>query len=277
MAQISSSKCKLCTEKIGVFYCYECQHALCGLCRQKHDKIPATKGHTVTNFQNVDLATCNTRSQCVLHEREFLFYCNRCSDLICSKCVTSTHQDHHLSEITDRVSKERDKAKKKTIPELKVEMKKISTFKEESMKQNSLDMFRTESQKVLDDIGTTYVEIRTFIETIRDKKITAIEDNSRLAHQNYESFLQNVDQIDKIYTSMCSKLENILLEKHDLTFYMCYKTLQYDIKNLPNLPERPKKVEVSHFNKGLFYSDTINFIQSKVDYRYVSKLMMTKY
>ncbi|CAC5410123.1 unnamed protein product [Mytilus coruscus] len=64
MAQTSSQKCYICTDKYSVFYCYECQHALCAVCRERHDKIPAVSGHTITDINGIDLSNVqsdNTR------------------------------------------------------------------------------------------------------------------------------------------------------------------------------------------------------------------------
>ncbi|CAG2186491.1 unnamed protein product [Mytilus edulis] len=215
MAQISAKTCELCTEQSGVFYCYECQHALCGLCRSKHDKISSTRGHTVTSIQNVDLANFNTRLQCVSHERDFLFNCAKCSVLICSKCVTTTHKDHSFSEIEEMVSKERELATD-ILLQLKAKIENILDLKE-NVKCNHLSKLEK----------------------------------------------RNISHIDKQYSRVSSELENILLEKHDITFFMCNTKLQGDIKCLYNVPDSPKCVQIEPFEKSLFYKDVVAYIQSK--------------
>lgn len=265
MAQMSVKKCELCTDKCGVFYCYECQHALCDLCRPKHDKIPATRGHTVTEFQNVDLATFNIRSQCASHERELHFYCIKCSDLICRKCVTSTHKKHPFSEIAEMVTKERDHAGK-ALPELKDKIERISNVKER-VKCDNLVKLKTDSTKVIEDIECSYKELTLFIKSKKDIQIIEIEDNEKLECENLESFLQNIGHINKNYSRVTLELENISSEKHDVTFFVCYKTLREDIKNLNNVPEPPKIIKIKRFDKRMFYKEIVDFIQSKVDGR----------
>lgn len=265
MAQISSKNCELCNENNGTFYCYECQHALCDLCRRKHDKIPSTRGHTVTDIQNVDLATFNIRSQCISHEREFLFYCVKCSDLICSKCVTTTHKDHAVSEIAEMILNEREQATN-TLPEIKAKIEDISALKE-NVTCNHLDRLTKDSKHVIEDIGSTYQELRRFIESKKDIRITEIEDNEKLERQNLESFLQNIGHVTKHFSRTFLELENILSEKHNITFFTGYKTLQSDIKHLDNVPEPPTIVEVKRFDKHMFYKDIVDYIQSKVDDR----------
>ncbi|XP_076076405.1 uncharacterized protein LOC143047263 isoform X2 [Mytilus galloprovincialis] len=263
MAQISTKRCDLCTENNGVFCCYECQHALCDLCRHKHDKIPSTRGHSVTDIQNVDLATFNTRSQCVSHEREFIFYCVKCCDLICSKCVTSTHKDHTFSEIVEMVLKERELAEI-TLSELKVKMENNSSLKE-NVRCNHLDRLSKESKHVIEDIESTYQVLQLFVESKKTIKITEIEDNEKLERQNLESFLQDIDHVNKHISRTCSELENILSEKHDLTFFTSFKTIQKDINHIDNVPESPKFPEVERFDKRVFYKEVADFIQSKAD------------
>lgn len=112
MAQISTQICRLCKENSGVFYCYECQHALCKICREQHDLIPATRGHTITNFSNIDLAVFSKKSKCSTHNKEFLFFCVKCNELICSNCVISTHKDHSFTGISEAVAEEREQVKR---------------------------------------------------------------------------------------------------------------------------------------------------------------------
>lgn len=274
MAQISAKTCELCTEQSSVFYCYECQHALCGLCRSKHDKISSTRGHTVTSIQNVDLANFNTRLQCVSHERDFLFNCAKCSVLICSKCVTTTHKDHSFSEIEEMVSKERELATD-ILLQLKAKIENILDLKE-NVKCNHLSKLEKESKKVVDDIESICQELMRFVETKRDIKITETEDNEKLERQNIESFLQNISQIDKQYSRVSSELENILLEKHDITFFVYNTKLQGDIKCLYNVPDSPKCVQIEPFEKSLFYKDVVAYIQSKAGERYEKSLFRKK-
>lgn len=111
MAQVSAQKCSSCDENNGLYYCYECQHALCTVCHKRHGKIPALNGHTVANINTIDLSVVNKTNLCGTHEKEIQFYCTECIDLICIKCVTSTHKSHTISDITDVVKEERENAK----------------------------------------------------------------------------------------------------------------------------------------------------------------------
>ncbi|XP_063404268.1 GRIP and coiled-coil domain-containing protein 2-like [Mytilus trossulus] len=99
--------------------------------------------------------------------------------------------------------------------------------------------------------------------TIKD--VMQIEGNESSERQNYESFLQNIGHVTKHFSRTFSELENILSEKHDITFFTGYKTLQGDIKHLDNVPEPPTTVEVKSFDKRMFYKEIVDYIQSKVD------------
>ncbi|CAG2237974.1 unnamed protein product [Mytilus edulis] len=56
MAQASTQICRLCNENNGVYYCYECKNVLCTICRERHDRVSTSSGHTITNTSTIDLA-----------------------------------------------------------------------------------------------------------------------------------------------------------------------------------------------------------------------------
>lgn len=55
MAQISTTKCYLCsTKNDGSIFYYECKQAMCISCKSFHEKIPPTQKHKVSDLNKVD-------------------------------------------------------------------------------------------------------------------------------------------------------------------------------------------------------------------------------
>lgn len=143
------------------FYCYECQHALCAVCLETHDKIPAVSGHTMADINVIDLSTVqNDKTRCITHEKEYQFYCVKCSDLICGKCVTTTHKNHSSSDIFEVVSENR-KAAQSSLHKLKSEIDAISSVKDK-VETTHLDKFHLDSQEVITDIESTFEDLQSF-------------------------------------------------------------------------------------------------------------------
>lgn len=253
MAQSSTQTCRLCTEKSGVFYCYECQHALCSICRKRHDIIPARNGHTITNISTVDLAVFGKISHCRTHRKEFLFFCVKCSVFICSRCVISTHKDHYFSGITETVLKVRSRAQlqiTEAIPNIQEEVK------------YHIEQLHVDSKKCIETINCAGIDIQTYIEKTKHIHITEFRDNEILEHQSCKSFLRNTTLINERYTRIISELEQILSEKHDLTFHSRYGVIDIDIQNLVGVQAKPPLSKVKSFEKEMFYKDIIEQIQN---------------
>ncbi|CAC5403709.1 CNBP [Mytilus coruscus] len=262
MAQISTQICRMCSESNGVFYCYECQHALCTICRERHDMIPATRGHTITNTSTIDLAVLSKKSQCLKHDKEFLFFCVKCSVFICSTCVISTHKDHSFSGISETVSEEREKAKLQ-ITDLRAKIEPISCIQDKV--RCYTDQLHVDSKKCIETINNVSKDLQTFIETRKNIKTTEVEDNETWEQQSYKSFMKNIKQINKQYTQIISELESLLSEKHDITFHSCYGVINTDIQNLVNVPTVPTLAPVPSFENKMLYQEIIAHMESKVD------------
>ncbi|VDH98169.1 Hypothetical predicted protein [Mytilus galloprovincialis] len=69
MAQVSAQKCSLCDENNGVYYCYECQHALCTACRNRHDITDVVKEERENAEENIEKLKLKTETLSSLEEK----------------------------------------------------------------------------------------------------------------------------------------------------------------------------------------------------------------
>ncbi|XP_076085421.1 uncharacterized protein LOC143056225 [Mytilus galloprovincialis] len=266
MAQTSAQKCYICTEKNGVFYCYECQHALCAVCRERHDKVPALSEHTIADINIIDLSNVQSdKTRCITHDKEYQFYCVKCCDLICGKCATSSHKGHSFSDISEIVSEKRETAQT-ALHKLKSKIEVISSV-EDIVRGKHLEKLHLDSQEVITDITSTFNELHTFIKSKEDIKKTEAEDNERIEQQNIELFLKNTGRIHDRYNKEFTALQNILCEKHDITFYKFYNAIDKDITFLDNIPTEPTLPCVRSLDKTMLYTEILDYIQSKTDTR----------
>ncbi|XP_076111511.1 uncharacterized protein LOC143079805 [Mytilus galloprovincialis] len=262
MAQVSAQKCSLCDEQNGAYYCYECQQSLCTICCKKHGKIPSLRGHTVADINTIDLSTVNKKSQCTEHEKEFLFYCVQCDAFICSLCVTSTHFTHRFSQITEIVVKEREKAKE-NIEELKLKIDEIASL-QEKIKTHHYEQLHVKSKQCIEHIESVSKDLQAFIESKKIIKATEVQDNEQNEQENLKAFLDSTDSVHKQYLQILSELENVLLEKHDVTFYSSYKSIDSDIQILVNIPEEPNEAQIPYFEDKFLYQEVLEYMESKI-------------
>lgn len=268
MTQVSAQQCLLCDKNNGVYYCYECHDALCVECRGKHDKIPAIKRHNVTDINSIDLSIGNKNYQCTTHAKEFLFYCVKCSDLICSECATSTHNTHHFSEITDIVVEEREKVKEH-IQELTLSINKMSSLHEKVMADYQRQQLNAKTTECIKNIESVCKDLQSFIESKRVIKVTKVVDNKRNEEDKFEVSLKNMDSVQKRYNHILSELEKLLFEKHDVTFHSCYRSMQSDIQTLVIIPDEPPLAQEPSFENKILYKEIMEYMESKIDNRYI--------
>ncbi|VDI52898.1 Hypothetical predicted protein [Mytilus galloprovincialis] len=266
MAQTSAQKCYICTEKNGVFYCYECLHALCAVCRERHDKVPALSGHTIVDINVIDLSNVQSdKYRCNTHEKDFLYYCAKCSDLICGKCVTSSHKGHSFSDISEIVSEKR-KAAQTALQKLKSKIEVLSSV-EDTVRGKHLEKLQFYGQVVINDIESTFEELHTFTKSKKDIKKLEVEDNERIEQQSIELFLKNTGLIHDRYDKVFTALQNILCEKHDITFYKFYNAIDKDVTFLDDIPMEPMLPCVPSLDKTTLYTEILEYIKSKADTR----------
>lgn len=265
MAQVSAPKCSLCDENNGSCYCYECQHVLCTVCFKRHGKIPALSEHTVVDINRIDISTVNKNNQCATHNKEIQIYCEDCSNLICIKCVTSTHKSHTILDITDVVVEEREKVKE-NVKQIKLKIQAISSL-QEKIRREHIEKLHVESEKCIGHIESVFRDLQSHIEAKRGIETTKVKDSKNNQNQNFEAFLKTTELVHKQYLKISSELENVLLEKHDVTFYSGYRSIQSDMQTLVSIPVEPPFAQVPSFEDESLYREVLEHMTSKMDKR----------
>ncbi|CAC5406418.1 unnamed protein product [Mytilus coruscus] len=270
MAQAPAPKCNICKEDIAKVFCYECHHFLCQSCNSWHEKFPATKRHTVTDSQCVDRSTLMLTLVCEDHDLEFAYYCRDCECLICDQCVTSVHKGHSFTDIAEVAATARGDIKNR-LEQIKDNIKNLSDL---------IDDFKTTKQTKL-EIGTdnfiTEINVvsKDLVRIIETETQTNLTDASDFLVQEKQQLLCNLAKLEKSYSeyySIHEKLEQILREKHDVSFFLNQISLIKEFESLDDIstPEEPK--ETKPFKTDSFVDSVIERIASK----YNSSELITK-
>ncbi|CAC5403601.1 unnamed protein product [Mytilus coruscus] len=257
MAQTSTSKCSLCGVNNGIYFCYECRKALCRSCRTPHDNIPASKNHTVTDLKSVDRTAFQNLSNCTVHNTNFSLYCTQCKSMICGECViTTTHRGHEFSSIDQVADQMRRKAKIQYV-EMKDKLAKSSMIISKIEKKH-LPEIKKQAKYTSDEIKLAIQEVHQVIDSKGDVKITEVEDFECLETDKLKVDLANRTQAHFRCSSLFSTLEQLLNEKHAISFLNAYMNLKGDLKDFQDIEfgeitdKRPP-----HFDKKLFMEDLI--------------------
>ena len=66
-----------------------------------HERSKSLQDHEIVRISELDPGHRKVRLRkvkCTQHSSEFCLFCCTCSDLVCSKCVSSEHQKHDLKD-----------------------------------------------------------------------------------------------------------------------------------------------------------------------------------
>ena len=80
----------------AVGFCCSCHHFMCQLCCDHHKRARNFYQHDVIALGEAvpKERLSAVKPTCDLHNKEFVFYCETCSCLICHDCTTADHRDH---------------------------------------------------------------------------------------------------------------------------------------------------------------------------------------
>ncbi|VDI57728.1 Hypothetical predicted protein [Mytilus galloprovincialis] len=262
MAQKSTSKCSLCGVNNGIYFCYECRKALCRSCRTPHDNIPASKNHTVTDLKSVDRTAFQNLSNCTVHNIDFTLYCTQCKVTICGKCVTkhNRHDISHIDQIVDEMRKEAEIQ----VEKMGEKLSKSSMIMSRVEKEN-LPEIENQAKFISNEIEVARKDIHHVINSIADVKITEIEDFKTLEKDQLKLNLAKRKQIHFRCSNLHSSLQQLLNEKHAITFLNAYQNLKGDFMEFQDVELGSIEVKQQpHFDKTLFIEDitqTLNTTQ----------------
>lgn len=221
MAQAQSSKCKNCLNAEGTFFCYNCKQYLCLQCKSFHDNF--TKGHSVVDSNNVDIAVFGTNVTCKGHNLEFSYQCIGCDCLICASCVIEEHKTHEYKPIKEiatdkrlelRAQKNEVALQKNLMSEMKAKVVE-ELYPELKANEGKLS---TGLKTVQDEIKDIFLEES---KNIRRKMITTDE-------QEVKRCISNIDTKQKECTLRIKEINKLESIKHDPTFLEIYKPIRWN-------------------------------------------------
>lgn len=89
-------------------------------------------------------------------------------------------------------------------------------------------------------VSTTSNEFQRIIDHITKISETKAYDFCQSENESILEFSARLECLRECYTKMCKQFENILQEKHDVTYLSTKKSLQKDLDNLEEIPQMIK-------------------------------------
>ena len=101
------NQCQICNSECITTrnFCHHCNKTMCENCTEMHDVEGGDRDTVIVDMNSVDkivstpskpVATCQKHSK-----EQAKFYCETCSELICSECTVRIHKDHNFNLVDD--------------------------------------------------------------------------------------------------------------------------------------------------------------------------------
>ncbi|VDI46948.1 Hypothetical predicted protein [Mytilus galloprovincialis] len=252
MAQVPVliTKCSTCSTNEGSSFCYECNQALCEACKNIHDKFKSTKNHKVTDIKKVDRLVFKTEIECTNHKEIYTIFCTKCRCLVCTSCLTSDHKGHEFAavdEVVDEARKETSKLLNEGKEKIAVALSAIEDIKTTKNRQKRNELEITKAAAVFTNI----------VENVKQSYLPKETKSSVVANDRIKLALQQLENQKANCEGVCSRMEHLLSEAHNITFYLFYDKHKKDFHQIEDIPEcrdlnHCADVDVDSFTADIF-------------------------
>ena len=108
---VSAVPCDICDDPLvaAKFHCNTCGDALCTTCKTRHTKSKGSKHHTIVPYAEKLDPDLIAKLLCHTHQENTAeFWCDTCRDKICAICITNEHKGHELTDMSAKLSDQRE-------------------------------------------------------------------------------------------------------------------------------------------------------------------------
>ena len=172
--------------------------------------------------------------------------------------MANEHNRHDISEIDNAVDEMRKTATEK-VKKMKEKLE-ISARSMEEAKKVHLPKLENEAQSAISSLNAAVSSVINIINSKKDILLNEIEDSKSLHIQEMEQELQNKEKIYNTQKALCDSLDNILKEKHSITFFLSFENLKKDIHEGNMEIDIEPSVHKTVFNTNSFLTDFVRTI-----------------
>ncbi|XP_070570493.1 tripartite motif-containing protein 2-like [Ptychodera flava] len=240
-----SEKCGICLQGSLVKHCIECSMDICESCATTHQRIPATRTHSMlmmddyVSAKSVDPASVQAPLHCCEHPQyEIEFYCDTCEKEICVKCTALVHSkpEHHYRCIAE-AAEEYTNVLTASIDKVKMKGNQAKDSKgTATIVSKSLDeTFTRETEKLKEHIRQTIEDVTRLIQEDGDKRLAEIKDeyDKRKVHLN--SQIKELEIIEDDVVTASEYAENLVHYRDAAQLMIAKKGLDTKVRELLTL------------------------------------------
>ncbi|XP_052086406.1 uncharacterized protein LOC127723697 [Mytilus californianus] len=197
----ANKACELCEGASYEWKCIECNQLVCTRCKGIHKRQTATRKHQVVDITDVGSDTA-TKSTCDTHKQSYTLYCKDCTELVCNRCITTTHESHRFWDVETVVGK-----KRKQLEEC------VETLRESFRKSNEIaDKFHREKKRALKSYDSVIKSVNENIKKIIEDLEKGRESLTQMIENAKSEASQDVKQCEKEYENKKNRICRLINE-----------------------------------------------------------------
>ncbi|XP_060085771.1 uncharacterized protein LOC132565167 [Ylistrum balloti] len=254
------------TGKAEQFPCPLCQCAI-NLKDNQIAELPRnfSLANIISKFQLLKLECTETEAGsrlenqgfvCETHRRSLTVFCNTCSSVICTKCLTD-HPGHHTQDLEDKVLSCKDEVKQSVLPKItKLTYCLVSTQQDLTSRSSSMEEhIRNDWKEVMDTFGM----LRSVLDQKESELRSNLQTRKEAIHSYFETEMQKVDSQLKSLKQLKNQGLKILQQHSvpDTNWYQAFKQYTELLEATAEL-EVYEPLATVHMNKG-----SLNAVHSK--------------
>lgn len=241
--------CEICKavnqkEREATSKCVECQKLMCRSCVATHQQMKITMNHSVFELE------IEKDVMCKQHPNEQVrFYCEPCEMCVCVPCTYTDHRDHELVDFKDGISLHKE-AIEENLRRCRQQISDIRL---------RLDALRQCETKILYTQNEIHSAALSFIELIRQREASLIEELNEHYGPETLDYLKKKDELDTFHDQLKStcNLTDMVVKGNDIEMLLLKKQLceKFDEFQEIKLDSLPKNI-----------SKKVTFVKGSLDF-----------
>ncbi|XP_052064125.1 transcription intermediary factor 1-beta-like [Mytilus californianus] len=240
MAQCPIKSCEICGSSPGSRFCVDCEQYFCNICEISHLKTKPCKHHV---FQHAHTINPEEKTPvCEKHNERFLYFCNTCSCLLCSICLTSSHKTHDFCLLDEAGSQKRSEFNTK-VKSFETDIHKAE--KKVDVLRNSLEQFKDATEiakKKIDEKRKSLIDVINnisdgYLKEIEEKKLKETLRIQQEINKRRNEIIKNKESINNVKTSVSKQNNTIFL----VSVIEVNKNMP-SLKSMEDVTELPTKI-----------------------------------
>lgn len=192
--------------------CVECQKLMCDSCAHQHQTMKITQNHSIFELENEKDIMCKDHPN-----EQVRFYCEQCEVCVCVPCTFTEHLEHDLVDFKSGIDHHKDAIEEN----LRKCRQKINDIK------NRLDMLRQCETRILYTQDEIHSCALNFIEAIRQKEKSLVEELKGLYGGQTNEYLNKRDELESYLDQLKStcNLTDMVVKGKDIELLLLKKQL----------------------------------------------------